>query len=67
MNADAVSVNLRSSAAKIFFPAAIDELGDIVSHNEFVGKTGFRTSIDDDWRFVNEMVALNRRPCGIDI
>ena len=55
------------SVAKILVPAAIDECRYIGPHDQLIGKTGFGAGVDDDWRFVDEVVALDRSVRSVDV
>ena len=46
---------------EILVPAAIDKICNVVAHDQFIWEAGFGAGIDDDWRFVNEVMALNGR------
>src|ERR1700741_3350865 len=67
MNADERRSDLRSSAAKILSPTAINLTCDVVADNEFVRKTGLGARIDYDRRRVHEMMALDGCAQGVDI
>src|SRR5687768_8535960 len=55
------------SAWKVFLPAPINQLANIVTHDQFIGEAGFRSRIDNDGRFVDQVMPLDSHLSTVNV